>query len=208
MSAGLRRPALCLPDVCIMTCLACLVNRFKLPFVGWRMKMTASPECIALVQHFEGCRLAAYPDPKTGGEPFTIGWGHTGPDVKRGLVWTQKQADDALVADLQRFVDAVNGAVTITGLSQRQFDALVSITYNVGIGSRVRNGIIRLRDGTPSTLIRYVNAGNYAGAADQFLRWVSPGSNVEKGLRRRRTAERALFLGQSYESAIRSGDAA
>ena len=52
-----------------------------------------------------------------------------------------------------------------------------------------------------------VNSGNMRAAADQFLRWVSPGSAVETGLRRRRTAERALFLGQSVESAIRAGDA-
>lgn len=170
--------------------------------------MQVSAECVALCGHYEGLRLKAYPDPKTGAAPWTIGYGHTGPDVHPGLVWTQKQAEDALRADLAAFEVQVSKAITITGLNQHQFDALVSIVFNVGPGSKWKDGIIRLRDGSPSTLLKFVNAGNYAAAADQFLRWVSPGSAVEKGLRRRRTAERALFLGQCVESAIKAGDAA
>lgn len=169
--------------------------------------MQASAECIAICEHYEGLRLTAYPDPKTGAAPWTIGYGHTGPDVHPGLVWTQKQAEDALQADIADAVRQVNQAVTIIGLNQHQFDALVSVVFNVGPGSKWKDGIIRLKDGGASTLLKFVNAGNYAAAADQFLRWVSPGSSVERGLRRRRTAERALFLGRCVESAIQIGDA-
>ena len=168
--------------------------------------MKTSPEGIALIQHFEGCRLASYPDPKTGGDPWTIGWGHTGRDVKRGLVWTQAQADAALENDLVPAEAAVHTTVTVP-LTQRQFDALASIIFNVGPGSKFKDGICQLKKGSPSTLVRMINSGNMQAAADQFLRWVSPGSAVETGLRRRRTAERALFLGQSVEAALRAGDA-
>ena len=79
-------------------------------------------------------------------------------------------------------------------LTQGQHDAMVSIVYNVGIGSSEKDGIIVLRNGKPSTLLRKLNAGDYDGAADQFLLWISPGSNVENGLKRRRTQERCMFL--------------
>jgi lysozyme len=170
--------------------------------------MKASASCIAICQHFEGLSLKSYPDPKTGADPWTIGYGHTGADVRPGLIWTQQQAEAALASDLKSAESAVNAAVTIVGMSQNQFDALVSIVFNVGPGSKWKDGIIRLKDGSPSTLLKFVNAGNYAAAAEQFLRWISPGSSVTHGLLRRRTAERALFLGQCVESAIKAGDAA
>lgn len=155
--------------------------------------MTTSNAGKALMKGFEQCVLHAYPDPKTGGAPWTCGWGSTGSDIGPGTVWTQEQADarfDQYVAESERIV---NAAVRVP-LTQAQFDSLVSIVSNVGPGSPDKDGIVRLKNGQPSTLLRLLNAGDYAGAADQFLRWVSPGSNVEAGLRLRRTAERARFL--------------
>lgn len=152
-----------------------------------------------LIQEFETCHLKAYPDPKTGGEPWTCGWGSTGPDVTKDTVWTQAKADARFLIDLEGAEREVMRAVKVP-LNPNQFSALVSIVQNVG-GGRIslpgkegRDGIIRLKNGQPSTLLRKLNAGDYQGAADEFLRWVSPGSNVEKGLRRRRTRERDLFL--------------
>ena len=145
-----------------------------------------------LIKQFESCRLESYADPKTCGPPFTCGWGSTGPSIGPETVWSQEQADERFDEDLAQFEKMVTDAVTVP-LTQNQFDALVSIVYNVGPGSKSKDGILHLRDGGPSTLIRCLNAGSYDLASEQFLRWVSPGSSVTKGLLRRRTAERELF---------------
>lgn len=158
--------------------------------------MKISSNGLAVLKYFENCHLEAYPDPATGGAPWTIGWGHTGPEVKRGLVWTQKQADDALVADLARFERAVTAAVRVP-LNQGQFDALVSFTYNLGEGNL-----------KSSTLLKMVNAGNFAGAAEQFKRWNKANGKTMRGLTRRRAAEQCLFLGMGGASAIERGVAA
>ena len=154
--------------------------------------MRVSQAGIDLIKEFEGCHLTAYPDPKTGGEPWTIGWGATGPDIYKGLVWTQDQADDRLINDIEAREAIVNQYVTAP-LTQGMFDATVSILLNVGFGSATRNGIIRLKSGEPSTLLAKLNAGDYEGAANEFGRWISPGSPVERGLKRRRAAEVKMF---------------
>jgi len=153
---------------------------------------TTSAKGIALIKEFEGCHLKAYPDPKTGGAPWTIGWGATGADIVPGLVWTQEQADARLIADVVLREIMVKKAVTIE-ITQGIFDAVVSIVFNVGAGSKTRDGIIRLKSGSPSTLLRKLNAGDFAGCAVEFLKWISPGSTVSKGLLRRRKAEVVLF---------------
>lgn len=142
----------------------------------------------ALIKSFEDCRLRAYPDPKTGGAPWTIGWGHTGPEVKPGLVWTQAQADAAFLSDLAAFERDVTSLVKVP-LTQNQFDALVSFAYNVGSDIDADDIAEGLGD---STLLRKLNAGDYAGAADEFLKWRKP-INLP-GILRRRKAERVLFL--------------
>lgn len=133
----------------------------------------------ALIQSFEKLDLCAYPDQ---GGVYTIGWGHTGPDVKPGDICTVAQADAWFVEDTQTAVDAVNRTVTIP-LSQNQFDALVAFTFNVGQGSEAH-----------STLLRLVNASNFAGAANEFPKWDHVNGVVSAGLTRRRAAEQALFL--------------
>jgi lysozyme len=145
-----------------------------------------------LIMDFEGCRLEAYPDPKTGGAPWTCGWGATGPSIGPGTVWTQEQADERFDEHLTYFEGLLNNAITTT-ITQGQWDALISILYNVGPGGSKKDGIIKIKSGAPSTLLRMVNARDFEGAAAQFERWVSPGSNVERGLLRRRQAERRVF---------------
>lgn len=150
------------------------------------LKFIGSPE-------IEGDKLVAYPDPNTKSDPWTIGKGHTGPDVHPGMKITQQQSDDLLRKDVAPIEVMINDSFTVK-LTQAQFDMLASIIYNVGPGSKHKDGIIRLKNGSPSTLRRKLNAGDYQGAADAFLSWDSPGSNVEKGLRARRTKERDIFL--------------
>jgi lysozyme len=130
-------------------------------------------------QAFEGLRLTAYQD-MVG--VWTIGYGHTGPDVKAGLTITQQQAEQLLINDLARFNNGVNALVTVK-INQNQFDALISFSYNLGLGSLQQ-----------STLLRLLNAGNFQAAADQFPRWDRAGGKEVAGLLARRNAERALFL--------------
>lgn len=148
--------------------------------------MQVSDAGIELIKSFEGFRANAYPDPKSGGDPWTVGYGSTkfpsGRPVKKGDYVTPAQAEMYLREDVKKFANSVDALVTVP-LKQCQYDALVSFVYNLG-ATNFRN----------STLLKKLNAKDYKGAADEFLRWVSPGSSVEAGLRRRRTAERNLFL--------------
>ena len=142
--------------------------------------MNTGPDGIALVKSFEGCRLKAYPDPGTGGEPWTIGWGATGEGIHKGMVWTQEQADRRLESDLARCAAQVTRAIGDAPTTQHQFDALASFHYNTGAL-------------LSSTLLRKHKAGDYAGAAAEFLRWTHAGGKVLPGLVKRRAAEAALY---------------
>ena len=154
--------------------------------------MKISAEGIALIKRFEGCDLEAYPDPKTNGEPWTCGWGATGPEIGPDTVWTQAQADARLLEDIEQRERVINEKVKHP-MTQGQFDAFVSILFNVGHGNARRDGIIELKSGWPSTLLRKFNAGDIGGAETEWMKWVSPGSSVVKGLTRRRMAELELF---------------
>ncbi|MBD3880822.1 glycoside hydrolase family protein [Phormidium tenue FACHB-886] len=137
---------------------------------------------VDLIKSFEGLRLTAYRDPVG---VLTIGYGTT-TGVFEGQRISESQAEAFLKKDLERFERAVNNSVKVS-LNSNQFAALVSFTYNVGEGALAS-----------STLLQYLNQGNYQGAADQLLRW-NKGDGVElAGLTRRRKAERAMFLGQDY----------
>lgn len=140
-----------------------------------------SDKGIDLIKRFEGCRLKAYPDPATGGEPWTIGWGHT-KGVKRGDTCTQEQADAWLQEEATEFSIQVLKLVKVR-ITQNQLDALTSFAYNVGIGALAK-----------STLLRLLNEGKTQEAADQFSRWNKAAGKVMAGLSTRREAERRLFL--------------
>lgn len=137
-----------------------------------------SDKGLQLVKHFEGCYLKAYKCPAG---VLTIGYGHTGPDVKPGMEITQAQADDLLRLDIERFEKAVRDCVKVP-LEQNQFDALVSFAFNCGAGALQK-----------STLLKKLNAGDVIGAVQEFHRWNKGGGKVLAGLVRRRAAEAHLF---------------
>lgn len=142
--------------------------------------MTPSEKCIDLVKHFEGCELEAYPDPGTGGAPWTIGYGRT-TDVHPGDTCTREQAQSWLLDELCAFGRGVKSLVHVN-LNQNQFDALVCFAYNVGLGNLEH-----------STLLRKLNDGDYEGAAEQFARWNKAAGKEMRGLTNRRAAEAELF---------------
>lgn len=147
------------------------------------MSKTTSQTGINLISSFEDLELKAYLCPAG---VWTIGNGTTiypnGVKVKKGDVCSLDQAKAYFAHDLKRFEASVNNLVKVP-LSQNQFDALVSLVYNIGSGNFAS-----------STLLKKLNAKDYAGAADQFPRWNKAGGKVLNGLIRRRDAERALFL--------------
>lgn len=154
--------------------------------------MKLSNAGIALIKGFEGLRLNAYRD---SAGVWTIGYGstryHDGKAVKPGdRLLNEAQASALLNNTLGEYEDAVNKYITVP-LTQNQFDALVSLTYNEGPGA--------LRG---TTIANKLNKKDYAGAADQFLVWNKITVNDKKviceDLVERRKAERALFL-KTYE---------
>ncbi len=134
-----------------------------------------------LENEFEGCRLTAYPDPASGGDPWTIGWGHTGPEVHEGLVWTQEQADEQLVKDKERAQAVIDEFVTVR-LTPNEDRAVRDFIFNLGSGAF-----------KGSTLLRKLNLGDFKGAAAEFDKWDHAAGKVVAGILRRRQAETELF---------------
>jgi lysozyme len=135
-----------------------------------------------LLKQLEGCRLNAYQD-QAG--IWTIGYGHTGPEVRGGLGWPQAQADSTLMADVTRFATGVARYVP-TSLNDNQFSALVIFAYNIGLVGFAA-----------STADKLVNAGDLASVPDSMLRWDKIHQNgvlvVNPGLHKRRLAEINLW---------------
>lgn len=134
---------------------------------------------VELIKSFEGLRLKAYRDSVN---VLTIGYGHTGPDVRVGQVITEKEAERLLREDLGTAERGVESAIT-EDITDNQFAACVSLAFNVGVGAFRK-----------SSIVKYINAGDVLLAADRFLLYNKAGGKVLAGLTRRRKAERALFL--------------
>lgn len=141
-----------------------------------------------LIQKWEGCErrqanstFNAYPDPGSkNGDPWTIGWGSTGPDVKKGVNWTQAQCDARFAVDMQKYVDTVAKAIGNAPTTPNQFDALVSFHYNTGA--------IRT-----ATLTKKHVKGDYSGAAKEFAKWIFNDGKPMNGLKNRRSEEAQLY---------------
>ena len=146
-------------------------------------EMHISPSGMDLICNFEGKRLTAYDD---GVGVWTIGFGTTvypnGIKVMKGDTCTEAQAKTYMAHDLKKFEATVNKAVTVQ-LNQNQFDALVSLAYNIGTNAFSK-----------STLVKKLNANDIRGAADQFDVWVNAGGKRMQGLVNRRAKEKEVFL--------------
>ena len=140
-----------------------------------------------LVEQFEGFSATPYPDPSSGGYPWAIGFGSTRDAAGQPVTpdtppVTLDQARRLVLRDLRAALATIEGAVVVP-LTVDEEAALLDFTYNLGAGNLLG-----------STLLRLLNAGDYAGAAAQFERWDHAGGHVMAGLLRRRLAERDLFL--------------
>ncbi len=153
--------------------------------------LTVSDDGLAMIRHYEGCKLAAYRDAVG---IWTIGYGDTA-NVRPGLTITQADADERLSRRVAtEFCPGVLAALSIEA-AQCEIDAMVCLAYNIGVSAFAG-----------STLVMIFNAGG--DAADQFLRWDKAGGVSLLGLRRRRSAERARFMGATLAEALRIGDQA
>ena len=141
-----------------------------------------SEEGKALIKKFEGCRLEAY---RCSANVPTIAWGRT-KDVQMGDTCSQEQADLWLDEELQEYEHYVNESVEVE-LSQNQFDALVSWTYNLGPSNL-----------NSSTMLKVLNDKKYSEVPAQIKRWNKAGGQVSQGLVRRREAEALLFEGKDW----------
>jgi lysozyme len=137
----------------------------------------------AMIEGWEGSVLTAYRDPVG---ILTIGYGHTGPDVTEGQTITKEEADETLANDLGKFEDGVNAAVDTAPTTQGQFDAMVSLSFNIGLGNFRK-----------STVLRKHLESDYTPAADAFLLWNKAGGRVLPGLVKRREGERGVYLSDS-----------
>jgi len=145
--------------------------------------MRTSETGIALIKRNEGCVLRAYLDRIADPPVWTIGYGDT-LNVSPDMQITKQEAEDRLAARLAReFEPGVLEALQGSPVSQSQFDAMVSLAWNIGVGAFRQSSVARRH-----------RAGDYAGAADAFLWWNKAGGEVVRGLQRRRAEERALYL--------------
>lgn len=142
--------------------------------------MKPSANAYNLVKASEGLKLAAYPDPGSGGAPWTIGYGSTH-GVTKGMTINLAEAQARLVLDIEAAGNVVESARTVP-VNQNQFDALCDFVFNLGTGNF-----------KASTLLKKLNAGDYAGAAVEFPKWTKASGKVMPGLVKRRAAERELF---------------
>ena len=158
--------------------------------------MNVSQQMIKVIQRYEGCALTPYLCPAG---KRTIGYGHVISSIEEkkgelcvdtgnGILWipftkglNQAQATVLLQSDLRRYESAVTRNVRVR-VSQSQFDALVSLCFNIGVGAFLK-----------STLLRKLNEGDDDGATDEFLKWNKAGGRVLAGLQRRRAKEAELY---------------
>jgi lysozyme len=136
------------------------------------------PSGLELIKSFEGWRDTAYLCPA---DVLTIGYGSTGAHVKAGMTITKERGTALLRADLARFEAAVT-KVIIVDVTQNQYDAMVSLAFNIGVAAF-----------TGSSVARRVNATDFKGAQASFALWNKGGGRVLPGLVRRRAAEAKLF---------------
>jgi lysozyme len=138
---------------------------------------------LQMIKDFEGFRANAYPDPGTGRDPWTIGYGHT-KGVYPGLVITEEQAEQYLLEDLQDAQACLEHAFAEhESLHDFRYWAIVSFIFNVGCGAF-----------KTSTMLKHLKNGDMVRAGNEFERWVYAGGQVLPGLETRRKEEKNLFF--------------
>lgn len=140
--------------------------------------MVVNDRGVDIIKEFEGLRLTSYLCPAG---VWTVGYGHTGPDVYKGLSITRETAEDLLRGDLLYFEHGVDSLIETA--TENEFSAMVSLAFNIGLGNFKK-----------SSVLKYHNLGKRAQAANSFLLWIKGGGRQLPGLIRRRNAERSLYL--------------
>ena len=149
--------------------------------------MNILPSVLEDIKRHEGLRLAAYPDPGSrDGKPWTIGYGHTGyvdgVPIGPGMTITEETADRLFTGDLRLRERAVRKLISVS-LNDEQFSALVSISFNIGLGAFAK-----------STLLKTVNAGEHEMVPAEFARWIYNDGKVLTGLVKRRAEMGRLYM--------------
>ena len=150
--------------------------------------MKTSQQGLDLLIAREDLRTAAYQDTKG---IWTIGVGHTGPDIVEGLIWTDAHCREVFAQDIGRFEQAVNDCCADVGLSQNEFDALVSFSFNCGTNALAHGG----NGGGPSSILQALKNGDHAAAAAAFNNWMA-----DAAVRTRRAGEREQFKGTAFQA--------
>lgn len=145
--------------------------------------MRISQAGIDFIKRQEQLRLTAYLDTIAKPPVYTIGYGVTGPEIVEGLVWTNQQAESELQTRLEGLGNSLTALIKYP-VSQGQFDAMMSLAWNIGLGAL-----------SSSTLLSKFNAGDVRGAALEFIRWDHAGGVEVLGLRNRRLHEMVTFCG-------------
>jgi len=175
-----------------VTALDNLLDAFGVPRADAGQR-SLSPAGEALIQKWEGYakdigadRVRSYPDPATGGAPWTIGWGSTGSDIGPDTIWTKAQAQARFREHVAEFGEGVRKAIGAAPTTQAQQDAMTSLAYNIGLTNFAR-----------STLLKKHKDGDYAGAAQQFAVWNRANGKVMNGLTDRRADEARMYRGEA-----------
>ncbi len=162
--------------------------------------MNTGPDLQTVGHYYESIENKAYPDPATGGAPWTCGIGCTGVDSEGNPITEDTYWDDDRV--LREYAYRIDNefapgvwALLEVEPDQKQYDMLVDFAFNVG-----------LHNFETSTLLKKWNAGDVQGAADEFSKWVKAQGKTMKGLQRRRYTNRAVFLGGDANEAIREAN--
>jgi lysozyme len=143
---------------------------------------------MALIKKWEGCarhradgRFDAYPDPGSeDGKPWTIGWGSTGHEVRKGVIWTQGECDSRFRHDIHDYIETVAKVLGAAPTTANQFDALVSFHYNTGAIAQ-------------AALTKLHKQAKFAEAAKEFGKWINNAGKPMKGLIKRRAEEARLY---------------
>lgn len=141
----------------------------------------------ALIKSYESLKLEAYHGAADPEGVWTIGWGHT-KGVKEGDVITEEQAESFFQEDVAWAVEAVNETSLVERTTQAQFDAMVSLTFNIGAGGF-----------SNSTVLRLHNAFDFFGACGAFYMWNRSAGQPRRGLLRRRAEEALLYCQDRWD---------